>query len=58
MILSMKPTCDITPNITKLINSISISLGEVNANFLHKQSPQLRMSNSYGIMVVNNTISK
>ena len=45
MILSMKPPYDITPKILKLINSISIILGEVNANYLHKQSPQLRKLN-------------
>ena len=45
MILSMKSPYDVTPKILKLINLISISLGEVNANYLHKQSPQLRKLN-------------
>ena len=38
----MKPPYDITPKILKLITSISEKLGEVNANYLNKQSPQLR----------------
>jgi Fic family protein len=45
MMLSMKPPYDITPTILKLITSISEKLGEVNATFLIKQSPQLRKQN-------------
>ena len=45
MIVSMKPPYDITPNILKRISSISEKIGEVNANFLSKQSPQLRKQN-------------
>lgn len=45
MIVSMKPPYDITPKILKLISSISEKLGEVNANYLNKQSPQLRKQN-------------
>lgn len=45
MILSMKPPYDITPKILKLITAISMKLGEVNANYLSKQSPQLRKQN-------------
>ncbi len=45
MILSMKPPYDITPKILKLIRSISEKIGEVNANYLTKQSPQLRKQN-------------
>jgi len=41
----MKPPYDITPKILKLISSISEKLGEVNANYLNKQSPQLRKQN-------------
>ncbi|MFN5418096.1 MAG: Fic family protein [Flavobacteriia bacterium] len=41
----MKPPYDITPKILKLISSISEKLGEVNANHLNKQSPQLRKQN-------------
>ena len=45
MIVSMKPPYDITPQILKLISSISEKIGEVNANYLTKQSPQLRKQN-------------
>lgn len=45
MILSMKPPYDITPKILKLISSISEKIGEVNANYLSKQSPPLRKQN-------------
>lgn len=45
MIASMKPPYDITPKILKLITSISEKLGAVNANYLNKQSPQLRRQN-------------
>lgn len=45
MILSMKPPYDITPKILKLISSISEKIGELNANYLSKQSPQLRKQN-------------
>lgn len=45
MILSMKPPYDITPKILKFIASISEKIGEVNAHYLSKQSPQLRKQN-------------
>lgn len=45
MIVSMKPPYDITLKILKLIRSISEKIGEVNANYLNKQSPQLRKQN-------------
>ena len=45
MIVSMKPPYDITPRILKLISSISEKIGAVNANYLSKQSPQLRKQN-------------
>ena len=45
MIVSMKPPYDITPKILKLISSISEKIGEVNANYLSKQSQQLRKQN-------------
>jgi Fic family protein len=41
----MKPPYDITLKILKLIASISEKIGEVNANYLNKQSPQLRKQN-------------
>ena len=45
MILLMKPPYDITPTILKLITAIAEKLGEVNANYLNQQSPQLRKQN-------------
>jgi len=45
MILSMRPSYDITPLILKRISSISEKIGEVNANYLNKQSPQLPKQN-------------
>jgi Fic family protein len=45
MIASMKPPYEITPKILKLIASISEKIGAVNANYLNKQSPQLRKQN-------------
>ena len=45
MIVSMKPSYDITQKILKLISSISEKMGEVNANYLSKQSPQMRKQN-------------
>ncbi|WP_414000379.1 Fic family protein [Flavobacterium sp. W1B] len=41
----MNPPYDITPKILKLITSISEKIGEINANYLSKQSPQLRKQN-------------
>ena len=41
----MKPPYDITPKILKFIASISEKIGEVNAHYLSKQSPQLRKQN-------------
>ena len=41
----MKSPYDITPRILNLVSSIAEKLGEVNANFLNKQSPQLRKKN-------------
>ena len=45
MIASMKPPYDITQKILKQIRSISEKMGEVNANYLSKHSPQLRKQN-------------
>jgi len=55
MIVSMKPPYEITPQILKLISSISIKIGEVNANYLNKQSPQLRKQNK--IKTVHSSLS-
>ncbi|MEO5788355.1 Fic family protein [Gelidibacter sp.] len=41
----MKPPYIITPEILKLITSISEKIGEVNANFLNRPSPKLRKQN-------------
>ena len=41
----MNPPYQITPEIVKLIASVSEKLGQINANFLDKPSPQLRKEN-------------
>lgn len=41
----MKPPYNITPNILKLISTISEKIGEVNAKFLVKTNPTLRKQN-------------
>jgi Fic family protein len=41
----MRPPYDITQKILKQISTISVQIGEVNANYLNKQSPQLRKQN-------------
>lgn len=41
----MAPPYDITQKILKQISTISVQIGEVNANYLNKQSPQLRKQN-------------
>lgn len=43
--ITMKPPYDITPNILKLISSISEKIGETNANYLNKPSTTLRKQN-------------
>ena len=43
--IKMKPPYEITPKILKLLTSISEKIGEVNATFLNKPSPQLRKQN-------------
>ena len=43
--ITMKPPYDITPKILSYITSISEKIGEVNAHFLNKPSPQLRKQN-------------
>ena len=55
MIVSMKPPYEITARILNLISSISIKIGEVNANYLNKQSPQLRKQNK--IKTVHSSLS-
>ena len=63
MIVSMKPPYDITKRILKLISSISEKIGEVNANYLSKQSPQLRKQNRIkrihsSLQIEGNTLSE
>lgn len=41
----MKPPYELTPKILKLIGSISEKIGQANANYLNKPSPQLRKQN-------------
>lgn len=41
----MKPPYELTPAILKLISSISEKIGAINANYLNKQSPELRKQN-------------
>jgi len=43
--IKLKPPYEITPKILKLITSISEKIGEVNANYLNRPSPQLRKQN-------------
>ena len=54
MILSMKPPYDITPKILKLVTSISVKIGEINANLLDKLSPLLRKQNR--IKTIHNSL--
>lgn len=63
MILSMKPPYEITPLIMKLISSISEKIGEVNATYLNKQTPQLRKQNQIktihaSLQIEGNTLSE
>ncbi|MBS7787871.1 Fic family protein [Flavobacterium sp. CYK-55] len=59
----MKPPYKITQNILKLITSISEKIGEVNANYLNKQSPTLRKQNKIktihsSLQIEGNTLSQ
>lgn len=63
MIASMKPPYEITQNILKLITSISEKIGEINANYLNKQSPTLRKQNKIktihsSLQIEGNTLSQ
>ena len=63
MILSNKPPYTITPIILQLVSSISRKLGEVDANYLNKQSPQLRKGNAIktihaSLQIEGNTLSE
>ncbi len=59
----MNPPYEITKNILKLITSISEKIGEVNANYLNKQSPTLRKQNKIktihsSLQIEGNTLSE
>jgi len=59
----MKPPYEITPAILRLISTISEKLGEVNANYLNKPSPQLRKQNKIrtihsSLQIEGNTLSE
>ena len=63
MIASMKPPYEITQTILKRITSISEKIGEVNANYLNKQSPALRKQNKIktihsSLQIEGNTLSR
>ena len=58
----MKPPYEITSRILKLVSSISEKIGEVNANYLNKPSPQLRKQNKiktihYSLGIEGNTLT-
>lgn len=59
----MKPPYEITQTILKRITSISEKIGEVNANYLNKQSPALRKQNKIktihsSLQIEGNTLSQ
>lgn len=59
----MKPPYDITPLILKLVSSISEKIGVVNANYLNRQSPQLRKQNKiktihHSLKIEGNTLTE
>jgi len=61
--IKMKPPYEITPNILRLITSISEKIGEVNANFLNKPSTLLRKQNRIktihsSLKIEGNTLSE
>jgi len=63
MIALMKPPYEITQTILKLVTSISEKIGEVNANYLNKQSPTLRKQNKIktihsSLQIEGNTLSQ
>lgn len=62
MILSFKPPYRVTSRILSQISTISEKLGEVNAAFLSRQSPQLRKQNRIktihsSLQIEGNTLS-
>lgn len=62
MIVSMRPPYSLTPEILRLITDVSLKIGEVNASFLTKPSPELRKRNRIrtiqaSLAVEGNTLS-
>ncbi len=58
----MKPPYNVTPQILRLVSEVSHKIGEVNASFLTKQSPELRKRNRIktiqaSLAVEGNTLS-
>lgn len=61
--INMKPPYEITPSILNYITSISEKIGEVNANYLNRPSPQLRKQNKIktihsSLKIEGNTLSE
>jgi len=61
--IKMKPPYEITPNILRLITTISEKIGEVNANYLNKPSTLLRKQNRIktihsSLKIEGNTLSE
>ena len=61
--IKMKPSYEITPEILKLIVSVSEKIGEVNAKYLIKQNPTLRKQNKIktihsSLSIEGNTLSE
>ncbi|WP_116789253.1 Fic family protein [Flavobacterium psychrotrophum] len=59
----MKPPYDITPTILNLVTTVSQKIGEVNATYLNRQSPQLRKQNQIktihsSLQIEGNTLSE
>ncbi|MCM5530530.1 Fic family protein [Parasegetibacter sp. NRK P23] len=59
----MTPPYDITSEILRLVSEISEKIGEINANFLNRQSPQLRKQNRIktiysSLSIEGNTLSE
>lgn len=59
----MNPPYEITTKILKLVSSISEKIGEINANYLNKPSPQLRKKNKIktihsSLKIEGNTLSE
>jgi len=61
--IKMKPPYEITPAILNYITSISEKIGEINANYLNRPSPQLRKQNKIktihsSLKIEGNTLSE